>query len=255
MIEESPTSIEAGLFSSFYFLIKRHKMKGVIFMSVNYLKAFDFTKLSHYKKPGAVLPSPDQFVGTLRAEKGSYHFEPCQRDNVDYHNNGFTFESGKTYETYHILVILESPHRFEYNASNQPVGLVMGQTGYLFFSLFDQLLTKSKLSMVDRTYSVILANAIQYQTSCGLNLINRTIRDQNWLDIFEKHGGKADLKQRIFTIKPRYTINLCSGGKNPNGLRAKVSEALSEWKLIKGKHFTEGTHPASWRMEKFAVID
>ena len=222
-------------------------------MSVNYMKNFDFKSLTHYKKPGAVLPSPDQFVGILSVSHHQCHFEPYQRDNIDYANDAYQFESGKHYEAFNLFVILESPHRFEYNASNQPIGLAMGQTGYLFFSMFEQLLSKSKLPLKDRTYNVILGNAVQYQTSCGLNPIDRTIRDQNWIDIFEQHGGKTDLKQRIFAIKPRYTINLCSGGKNPNGLRAKVSQALDEFKLIKGKHYTEGNHPASW--QHYPIID
>ena len=100
--------------------------------------------------------------------------------------------------------------------------------------------------MRDGAYNVILTNAIQYQTSCGLNPIDRKLRDKNWLDIYDNYGGEEDFRKRIYTIKPRYTFNLCTGGRNPEGLRAKVTISLIKFKLKKGKHFTEGNHPASW---------
>ena len=49
-------------------------------------------------------------------------------------------------------------------------------------------------------------------------------------------------------IKPRITLNLCTGGRNPEGLRAKVSNSLIKFGLKKNKHFAEGNHPASWNL-------
>ena len=99
------------------------------------------------------------------------------------------------------------------------------------------------MKLKDGVYNVICGNAVQYQTSCGLNPIDRDLRDHNWKEIYLERGGEQDLKQRIFTIKPRYTINLCTGGRNPNGLRSLVSQSLDRFKLIIGKHYTEGNHP------------
>jgi hypothetical protein len=215
-------------------------------MAINYMEDFDIRILEQYVSNGAILPSPDQYVGNIIVQERNLHFSANPRDNINYHSDGFTFMSQKSYEEKHIIVILESPHRFEYNASNEPLGLAMGKTGYLFFDMFESALSKSHMYIKDGRYNVILMNAIQYQTSCGLNPINREVRDRNWLDIYEKYGGELNLKKRIYTIKPRYTINCCTGGKNPNGLRAIVSRSLEKFKLIKGKHFTEGNHPASW---------
>lgn len=217
-------------------------------MSVNYMENFDFSKLENYDPEGAVKPSPDQYVGTLKVSNGTFQFIPHERDTIIYHEMEYSFKSGNQYMAYNILVILESPHRFEYDDLKNPIGLAMGKTGENFFSLFTQALSKSKMFFKDRVYNVILTNAVQYQTSCGLNPINRTLRDKNWLDIYLNHGGEEDFRKRIYTIKPRYTINLCTGGKNPEGLRAIVNKSLDSFKLIKGKHYTEGNHPASWSL-------
>ncbi len=104
------------------------------------------------------------------------------------------------------------------------------------------------MKLRDGEYNVILSNAIQYQTSCGLNPIDRKLRDKNWIDIYENHGGEIDFKKRVYSLKPRYTINLCTGGRNPQGLRSRIGKSLEQFKLIKNKHFTEGNHPASWNI-------
>jgi hypothetical protein len=169
----------------------------------------------------------------------------------------FSLKSMKQHHTYNIVFIMESPHRFEYDRSGEPLGLIMGPSGCHFFDMFADVLSRSRLRIKPRVYDVICINAIQYQCSCGTHPLNQSVRDANWLEIFHQRGGKDDLRKRIFALEPRYTINLCTGGKNPKGLRSIVSDALIEWGLIKGKHFTEGNHPASWHMngnQKNAII-
>lgn len=217
-------------------------------MSANYMGDFVFSELDGYKSVGATMPSPDQYIGTLRVHGKKIDFEVSKRDTIDYQSMTYRFESKNKYLTNNILVILESPHRFEYDSNGTPVGLAMGKTGDNFFSLFTQALGKSKMLIKDGEYNVILSNAVQYQTSCGLNPINRKLRDQNWLDIYKNHGGEEDFRKRIYSIKPRYTFNLCTGGRNPEGLRTIVNKSLEKFKLIKGKHYTYGNHPASWNL-------
>lgn len=215
-------------------------------MAVNYIEDFDFSKLENYTEGGALKPSPDQYVGKLIINNNKAILEPYERDSIIYNNMEYSYESKETYLDQNVLIILESPHRFEYDDNNNPVGLAMGKTGENLFSLFTSALKESKMFMKDGAYNVILTNAIQYQTSCGLNPIDRKLRDKNWLDIYDNYGGEEDFRKRIYTIKPRYTFNLCTGGRNPEGLRAKVTASLIKFKLKKGKHFTEGNHPASW---------
>lgn len=220
--------------------------KGVLQMAVNYMEDFDFSKLMNYRAGGATKPSPDQYVGQLIVDESRIIFKQEKRDSVSYHDETFSFESKNTYPERNVLVILESPHRFEYDHDNNPCGLAMGKTGDNFFKLFAYALKQSVMKLREGVYSVILSNAIQYQTSCGLNPLERKLRDDNWIDIYDNYGGETDFKKRVFSIKPRYTMNLCTGGRNPLGLRAKVSKSLDAFGLKKNKHYAEGNHPASW---------
>lgn len=215
-------------------------------MSANFMGDFDFSKISNYAVGGAVKPSPDQYVGELLVNAGKYTFNFYERDTIDYSETDYKFLSNNTYHEKNILVVLESPHRFEYDEYNNPIGLAMGKTGDNLFELFTFALNKSCLRINDGEYNVILTNAIQYQTSCGLNPIDRKLRDKNWLDIYDNYGGEEDFKKRIFMIKPRITLNLCTGGRNIEGLRTKVSNSLMKFGLKKNRHFAEGNHPASW---------
>ena len=217
-------------------------------MSVNYMEDFDFSKLENFVKNGAFLPSPDQYVGELKVFRNQLDFTFKGRDSIDYTDGSYSFISKQKYHEKNILVILESPHRFEYDENKLPLGLAMGKTGQNFFELFTEALGKSVLKLRDGEYNVILSNAIQYQTSCGLNPIDRKLRDKNWIDIYENHGGEIDFKKRLYSLKPRYTINLCTGGRNPQGLRSRINKSLEQFKLIKNKHFIEGNHPASWNI-------
>jgi hypothetical protein len=210
------------------------------------MEGFDMRTLEGYRAGGAVLPSSDQHVGRIIVDSHTLHLREEPRDNIVYNDDGYVYSSGNTYAPHTLLVILESPHRFEYDASGHPVALVMGKTGCLFFRLFEDALRSSVMRIKEGTYDVVLANAVQYQTSCGLSPMDRTLRDKNWFSIYDDHGGEENLRQRIFALKPWYTVNCATGGRNPSGIRARVSKSLDAFGLIKGKHYTEGTHPASW---------
>jgi len=219
-------------------------------MAVNYLPDFDVKTLNNYQPGGVTNPAPDEYVGELSVINQQISLDQRPRDQIDYVDDTFTFRSERKYQEKNILVILESPHRFEFDASGNPIALMMGKTGNLFFDYFVKHLAKSSLPLVDGLYNLIVCNAVQYQTSCGLNPINRTIRDQNWLEIYHEKGGEQDFKKRIFAIKPRYTINLCTGGRNPNGLRSQISQSLDAFGLKQGPHYVEGDHPASWYVRR-----
>lgn len=217
-------------------------------MGVNFLSGFDFSTIPGYRQGGAVLPAPDQYVGELQIREESIVFEQHLRENVDYYPDKIQYHTLGSDPLNHIVVILESPHRFEYDSHKQPIGLIKGVSGDNFFALFAQTLQRSSLAIKPRKYHVILMNAVQYQTSCGTQPLDKQLRDMNWLDVYENHGGEDDFQKRLFSIKPRYTINLCTGGNNPIGLRSRVNESLDRFGLIKGKHYTEGNHPASWNV-------
>ncbi len=215
-------------------------------MSVNFMGDFAFNKLANYVRGGAILPSPDQHVGILRIMDDKREFKVMMRDSIDYVVGGYSLLSKKTSLGKSILVVLESPHRYEYDFQGRPIGLAMGATGNNFFRHFIHALSFSRMRIENGDYDVMLSNAVQYQTSCGLNPLDRVIRDNNWIDIFENHGGKLDFKERIMCLNPKYIINLSTGGRNPQGLRQRVSDALTGFGFVRGVNFAEGNHPAAW---------
>lgn len=217
--------------------------------------SMDMKSLKHYQAHGAILALPDQFVGILEVKDKIMHLEIEPRDNVIYKEDSYTYESQNETSTKNVLVILESPHRLEFDASLKPVAMMMGKTGCLFFEQFCSHLSNSIMPIKEGIYHLIVCNAVQDQTSCGLNPINREIRDLNWLEIYIEKGGEAEFMRRISLIKPKYTLNLCTGGKNPNGLRMKVNHTLLNLGLIKNKHFTEGNHPSSWMNYHHPMIE
>jgi hypothetical protein len=219
-------------------------------MKVNYLKNFKMEQLKKYYPGGALKPISDEYVGELIVKGTKISLLVSPRDQISYVAGQIEFQSGNTYNEHNILVILESPHRFEYDASLNPIALMMGKTGELFFEYFTAHLEKSILKIREGNYNLIVCNAVQYQTSCGLNPINRKIRDENWKDIYLNYGGEEDFKKRVFSIKPRYTINLCTGGRSPSGLRSYINNSLDSFGLKKSKHYTEGNHPASWYLAR-----
>lgn len=115
-------------------------------MSISYIE-IDVRKLNDYHYNGAIKPSPDQYVGNLIVENQRIKFNQGPRDNLDYKDMDFSYLSGKRYKNNNILVILESPHRFEYDASNNPIALVMGKTGCLFFDQFTKHLANSVMKI------------------------------------------------------------------------------------------------------------
>src|SRR6056297_920532 len=98
-------------------------------MAVNFMEDFDFSTLSHYRSGGAVRPNPDQFVGNLEIAGKNLAFIKQKRDTIDYTADGYVYASGKKRPGENLLIILESPHRLEYNARGYPRGLAMGKTG------------------------------------------------------------------------------------------------------------------------------
>ena len=70
-----------------------------------------------------------------------------------------------------IVVVLESPHKDEFELDGWPKGPAMGTTGKFFI---------------------------------------RNNRDNIWLSVFIKDGGETDLRNRLSALKPKSVINLCT---------------------------------------------
>lgn len=184
----------------------------------------------------------DQFCATFKNGK----LTQCKRCNVlyDFDNNTIKNTSNKNI----IAIVLESPHKYEFDSSGKSLGPAQNTTGRLFFKHFETLFLQSKLYSLCKSgvkYNIVFINSIQYQTSCGNSLRNpdaRKNRDEIWLDMFNG-GGKDDFLARLECLKPTYIINLCTKGFY--NLQLAVNNCI----LSKEEYceiYTYGTHPSTW---------
>lgn len=126
-----------------------------------------------------------------------------------------------------ILLILESPHRDEYDQSHtsyvylKPIapaqGNGVGDAGGAIERYLHLVLTK--MNLVDGFYSLIIANPIPYCCSLGVfyqSGLNKKLRDNVWKAIWNitNASGKKfiqdDFTARCAIYKPKYIINCCT---------------------------------------------
>ncbi|NLZ37257.1 MAG: hypothetical protein GX897_07255 [Clostridiales bacterium] len=231
---------------------------------VNYLGNFDFEKLitqhqnikrklKRLKKNGNYSDKccPDQLVGKM--VDGDF-IEVC-RQNIDYQTmSGKNYVNNKLSSP--IAIVLESPHRDEFDANGYPIGPAMGSTGTLFFKNFVKAINKSNnINLKSGTYDIVLINSIQYQCSLGENLDknddNQKQRDINWILCFI-HEDSCDIERRLKALSPFATINLCTKGK---GSGLSNLRQLLERKIGSMINYTSGNHPSSWRNQRNTVIN
>lgn len=187
----------------------------------------------------------DQFCATFLNGK----VNKCARKNVIYDFRNKTINLTKKNI---IAVILESPHKYEFDQAGNALGPAMGSTGRLFFKKFNLLFSKSKLYRscikINTTYNIVFINSIQYQTSCGNSLrtmASRTVRDQIWLYMFHEKGS-INFLTRLKCLNPTCIINLCT--KGVYNLQLEVDNSIKSSNNYKGI-YTYGTHPSTWNFD------
>lgn len=199
------------------------------------------------------------------------NFEYCRRNNKDLsiHSNW----SDKT-----IVVILESPHKYEFSKGNiQPA---KGITGVRLQKYYKKIFEQSNLS--DGKYRVILMNSIQYQCSFGES--PNKYRDHIWLSLWFNENMCEDFAKRLVRYQPNVIYNFSTKG---NHSKEKVDTSIPST-LINGKYIKycapnyngsegattlreiitksilqiqpncelyEGSHPASWIPHKDSTYD
>jgi hypothetical protein len=213
---------------------------------INYLSNFAFQNQTNGITAPITTPCMDQIVGQLT--NGSYM--ACnQRIDIDYQqtsNQKFIVNA----VTSPIIVILESPHRYEY-INGVAVGPAQNTTGRLFNNHFSNLLSQSTVFkyIANGCHDVIMINSVQYQCSLGnpLNIhANKIIRDQVWNNCFN-NGCSQDLLDRISAINPSCIINLCTKGLI--NLQLILHTQISHL-----PNYTYGTHPSTWNFS-YAYIN
>ena len=113
-----------------------------------------------------------------------------------------------------IVIILESPHKDEFNNQNFPNGNpALGKTGKMLQEHFKAILRKN-ISELPNNYRVILMNSIQFQ--CSLGEVPKKYRDYMWLSLWFGTNNlfKNDFICRLNSYNPSYIFNFCTIGNH-----------------------------------------
>ena len=159
-----------------------------------------------------------------------------------------------------LVLLLESPHKDEYDIYGNPLRPANGRTGTNINNLFAKQINNNNLKINilqnNIVYRVWIVNAIQYQTS-GFNQLQvlGTIYNQSWRivrnNVFEALWNnetifhlQEDLVGRLNQISASIIINCVTGGKNKNGLKMLVENVLKNHNLKSSDLYY---HPSCWK--------
>ncbi|MGG7213620.1 hypothetical protein ACQPUY_08370 [Clostridium nigeriense] len=119
-----------------------------------------------------------------------------------------------------IIIILESPHKKEYDIDNLTGYPALGSTGVNINRGIEEIINKKLADVMetDKEYDIILMNAIQYQTSLGVN--TKIFRDRIWISLWLNNSMREEFIKRIKGYKPDIIINLCTKGNHSKDMLA-----------------------------------
>lgn len=155
-----------------------------------------------------------------------------------------------------IVLILESPHKDEYDCNFNRIGPAQGSTGSAIDvnieTLLNELANKHNINLDKKEYKFIICEPIPYQ--CSLHEIykdyysgiDNTIRNKVWKKLWEIKDGNKNLllqnnfRKRILSYSPDLIINACT-----SNLKGFVTELLYKPEFNKIPNIVKTHHPAS----------
>lgn len=181
---------------------------------------------------------PDQYVGKIEQPEHWNNFkrEPIFGDEWNVQNVPM--------EENIMIMILESPHKKEFDKNGTPLGPAMGQTGINIrkhiWEIFGPLCRNSHL---------ILMNAIPFQ--CSLGEATKLHRNDVFANAWKNETiGKTffmdrlDLLLQKLSRKDIVIVNACTEDEK-TFRREKITKAITE--IVGGIKIYGTTHPSSWR--------
>lgn len=213
---------------------------------INYLNGFNFSTMIGRQAP-INTACPDQLVGKLYPNG----YISVNRQDIDYVNGTITNTLQNP-----LVIILESPHKDEFNALGNAIGPAMGATGNRFNTWFFSIVQNSNIypNINHLTMDVIFVNAVQYQCSLGKPIqANKPLRDNNWFTCFN-NGCNIDLIRRLNAIAPIAIINLCTIGNEYHSMQSTLDNYIIG-NGLQTIQYTKGYHPSTWFSAKRRIID
>lgn len=154
----------------------------------------------------------------------------------------------KTFIIKKLALILESPHKDEFDQYNNPLRPANGKTGH---KINNKICSRSSITSLLNTtfaYEVYLINPIQYQTSCYCVLgssYSRANTNEVFRKMFSKKGFnlRKNFISRLKKYNPNIIINCCTSS---GGLKKTVEVAIKEAVNINNSNYTFDYHPSVW---------
>jgi hypothetical protein len=149
-----------------------------------------------------------------------------------------------------IALIIESPHKEEFDMQFNPIAPAQGATGENIRKYICHILNVHNcLDLKDNDYDLIICNPVQFQASLfhlhktALNSKNRSVaalRDKVWLAIYQKE--REHFLNRLTAYNPVAIINACT-----SKLKPLITSELIEWNIAKHIDiFVACKHPCIW---------
>ena len=192
---------------------------------------------------------PDSYIGEIKNNNGLGWTNTAAGNPVN--ANTVVNYSSINKENNYLILILESPHFYEYDInSKDALGPAQGKTGNNIKNyLIDCLNTNNQIKgLFTKGYEVVVLNAVQYQCSQGISPLKQGVRDKNFSH-FWGNGFSNDLIDRI---------NAFSNGNNNliivDACTRKLKLKLVEPALSASLTHYISTHPSSWWSPKNRYI-
>ncbi len=147
-----------------------------------------------------------------------------------------------------LSLVLESPHKNEFDQYNNPLRPANGKTGNAINSKLSNRPWVNKNLNSNYYYEIYIMNPVQYQASCYCVLGNNCSRN-NTNQVFRKLFSKLffnlrnDFINRINTYMPDMIINCCS---SCGSLKKTVEVAIKESSFYSNNHYVIDYHPSKW---------
>ena len=194
---------------------------------------------------------PNQFVGMISVANRCTSNPTSNESGNDFSIRDDT-DSYVRPETPIIILILESPHKAEfdnqYPSPKPAAGNKYSNTGRIIREIFGEVCSIHDY-LPNGEYPLVILNAIQYQ--CSLGKRTTSYRDKVFIECWSNFG-KLDFKNELLKFyKPDdIIINACSCGHNKTKLRALVKESIKNIVTPTPPSILEVEHPSNWKRRK-----
>ena len=148
-----------------------------------------------------------------------------------------------------ILLILESPHKNEFDENFNPIAPAQGDTGDFIYEEIIQVLMivqKDFPLKEGEEYRLLIANPVTCQTSMnylhkeGLKSSYKTLRDKVWITLWENEPEfQNQFRQLISLTQPIIVLNACTFELKPY-----INKFVETY--IPGVQLFSINHPAAW---------